>query len=355
MKVRFKNYQYIRLIQEFEVALNGYLAIKDAGGSIKVDPNSPYAISMISMFLLLGLENMMCGYVLKNSADYKEIKTLYDEVIKNTSDLMKDMEANDPISIFSTYVYMQRNGYFSKEHENAYNMDLHDMNNLMGADVINSSGVCRSYASMLRDIYNYMGFDSSVITVFATPENINDFKKLSVVPKKISDESTKKKVDKIVKLTKLLHLGNHAITIVKDNDKNYTLDPTNDGFIIPNKAHNLLTSDNPTSSMKYRSLSTLMFKRNLLAVRKQLMMPTITREEYEKIYLVMQDRMDRNKDLMEKFYSENKELYDEISEKIKNTGSTISRIYPMAGLFYDNQKTITEKLDQLEEKISKKM
>ena len=281
---------------------------------------------MFSTFIVI-LETSLHEMIVQNTSDYQTIKTLYNELINNEVELFKSLELNDPVSAFAGYVNMYRGGYLSSDKDFTYDKNSKDFKGLQGVDVVRGQGVCRHIATMLDDIYREMGFDSTTLVVNASREAIDSMERLSSVDldkSKISDE-TLKMVEKIEMITSLTKIGNHLVNAVRDGEKSYVLDPTNDGFLVPKRLFYLTTGDGPKQKMIYKPIRSIDTVDETIKILKG---NTITKDEYRKIYLDSQKRINDNLDLLEKFYEENKDIYKEIEEISNTTGGLLERRSP---------------------------
>lgn len=272
------------------------------------------------------------------SSEYKELKKLYKEIIQNTSKLYKEFGMVEPISIFATYVYMYRQGYFSFDNQFLYSNDMKDFAKLGGLDVVRGRGVCRSIASMLTDIYNEMGMSSYNLTVKTSREALGYLKKLSSI--ELEQEEESKKFVKFVEVfTKIIPISNHLITMVKHDDKNYIFDPTNDGFLRNYNNRLLQVSETEECFMKNNSFGICNFMYNILgqfsdginlvAKQKQLKLPTVSDKEYEEIYLKALKLCEDNKWLFECFYQENRYYIEQIQSISESQNGLIKRHIPI--------------------------
>lgn len=335
MSYSIKNMQYIREFTEFSTLLSGFLT----AGFIKPTELVNELVSDPSKFVgfttLLSLSALGCCFgenILKNSTDYKDLKVVYNEVLNNVSELFKQLEMNDPISVFSSFVYMTRAGYLSNDKNIEYNMDLKDLKGMAGLDILRGKGVCRNFASLLKDVYTEMGYESNVLPVYTTREAINSFKNLSVLDKSYKSKETEQTVKAILTITKILRLANHLITTVRDHENCYILDPTNDGFLLPSSTFKYMTSDDPKKTMVFKPLNSIRQDPHIFKLLNHLKGNSITRDEYEKIYLSAQDKLLKNLDMLEKFYEENQELYQEIVSKTKDMNGLIGRTFPIISM-----------------------
>ena len=54
----------------------------------------------------------------------KEIKKLYDNIITNLANFLKEQNITDPVEIFAIYEFMYRNGYLKFKFTPTYNMTI---------------------------------------------------------------------------------------------------------------------------------------------------------------------------------------------------------------------------------------
>ena len=269
---------------------------------------------------------------IKLASDYKEIESLYKEVISRTSNLTKDFElGNNPIEIFALYVYLYRNGYLSHGKDFYYDMNLKDYPNLLGADVIRGVGVCRSISSMLTDIYAELGYDTTNLAVFSTINGCRKQQKLCDTPLK-KNVSTNKFTDLVIKITEKMEIGNHQITLVRDNFHTYILDPTNDGILSYNPEKKILYVTEEENYMKLKKFNQFIMPilagGNMTPIVESLE-TDVSLEEYKEIYLrTLKLCKDNIYDIM-KFYEANKEIYDDIFKLIEEQKGLIRRIIPI--------------------------
>lgn len=269
--------------------------------------------------------------------EYKKLRNLYGEVIKNTCEFYQKLGISDsPIKIFAMYVYMYRSGYFSYNNYFEYSTNMKDFAGLQGVDVILGSGVCRSISSMLKDIFKNLGYESYNLTIKASKNSITKLQNFSNIALKKNIKS--KKFVKIVDiLTKNIPIANHAITMVKKDDKNYIFDSTNDGFLYKGKNNRILTFADQNVYMKNYFLESFFI--NILGVyrdginifkqRKQLNMSTVDEEYYKKEYLETLNLCILNEDLFKKFYDKNKTLIDNIYDISKQQNGMVRRLVPI--------------------------
>lgn len=257
-------------------------------------------------------DSILMGYSERLSQEHKEMKEIYSEIIKNTTKLYKDVDMNNPVSIFATYIYMYRSGLFSYNKEFRYNFDMKDFANLNGIDVIRGKGVCRSISSMLTDIYKEMDFNSNNLCVHMTNGGGIKLNPIELVADEINYDNL---ILKIISNGKLF--ANHQINMVQHDNYNYILDPTNDFFLINNNNklmlndNNYMTIDNFFNCFQ-KVFNGLTNQYSFLTDKKKLSMNTISREEYKVLYLKAIDFCLKNKLLLEDFFLNNVNLINDI-------------------------------------------
>lgn len=273
------------------------------------------------------------------TSEYKELKLRYNEIINNTSDFYKSIELLEPVSIFATYVYMYRSGYFSHNQQFKYNFNMLDLAKLNGLDVIKGTGVCRSISSLLTDIYNQMGMTSYNLAVFATKEKLSKIEELSTISldEELNEESKLEKL--IILLTKYFPSYNHLITTVEHNNLNYIFDPTNDGFLQNINVSKIALANEPSIEIKNYTIGLTNTLHNLLGQYSDginlykkyhtLNKPTISYEEYKKRYLETLKLCIQNEKLFQEFYYKNQQNINEIYSISQNQSDLIKRLIPI--------------------------
>lgn len=267
------------------------------------------------------------------SDEYKKIQGLYQEVLSNTNKLLTSTDKTSPIEVFAMYMYMYRHGYLSVEKSFVYENNMKDFAKLGGVDVIRGTGVCRSVASLLTDIYETLGESATNLTVKAN-DSIAHIEKLCDKDKVIVDEKTKKFVRIITKSTEKLPMNNHQISTLEKDGKNYIFDPMNDGFLVAGEKNRIHLANDPKYFMSFYTLPYVIVRtigqvktKSPLALKKQFSLPTVSYEEYKDIYLNTLSFAQRNIDAFEDFYRENQGLYQEIASESDKQENFICRAF----------------------------
>lgn len=289
---------------------------------------------------IFNLDIMTNFYTQTKTKEYRELKSLYDQVIDNTVDLSENLGFNNPVEIFAMYVYLYRKGYLSYNKYFAYGTDMKDFAKLGGIDVVRGCGVCRSISSFLTDLYSSCGFKATNLSVNASSNSIKNQQNLSDVELNIKQNS-RGFVKIISLLTKIIPIANHQITTVIDKDYCYVFDPTNDGYLKKGKYNRIDIPDCDKSSMKIISLEQLFMgiigaskmQPNLISLYKDLSLDSIDDNEYRTIYLESLKVIKENLSLLEYFYYDNYKTYKDIYNISEEQNDMIRRIMPIIPKF----------------------
>ena len=163
---------------------------------------------------------------------YKESLEKYRKVLENYRILTNELKIVNSLELSNLFTYMLWNGYFSATGEHIYKtknrLSLASLNSF---DVIKGGGVCLDYSELLKDYLDVCGVDSSVVLAKVAVdinENIRDYE--PNIERKSEVGLLQKAI--IVSSGSLLNgitnkMGNHAITLIKDNKRIYAYDSTN--------------------------------------------------------------------------------------------------------------------------------
>ena len=268
----------------------------------------------------------------KHASDYKKIKLLYDETTKETAKLFNLFELKSATELFAAYIYLYRKGYLSYNKKFQYSSNMKDFPYLHGVDVIRGKGVCRSISSMFTDISCQFGLPASNIVVKMFDTN-------SITSLTTATMDIEKNYNIVNKLFDILShyspIGNHLVTII---DGEGIFDPTNDIFL------NMLSKKEYTDIcfneviIKYSYLSNFIIKiLNILNTNLNIAKSysTIERKEYIEYYKVYKQILlilENNKDILDQFYNEHKEIYSEINSLCDSEHSLIKRYFPILSI-----------------------
>ncbi len=204
-----------------------------------------------------------------------EIQKIYDEIIKHYIRLNKVFDFNNPVEILALYVYAVEKGYLSLYQDYQFGEASEEINALLGAEVIMGTGVCRNVSTLLNDIFKESGISSKRCNVFSAGEN----EKKSFFP-------------------------NHTIVTVEKDGMSYLLDPTNSLIFQPSELRHVYVSNG-----EYVYLN--LFERFKIAHNMEFASIEDSKEAMKKTL----ETCSKNEDILESFYKENEDLYEEMAHK----------------------------------------
>lgn len=268
--------------------------------------------------------------------DYKQIKSLYDSIVNNLATFLKEMNLTDPVEVFTVFQFMYRNGYLSFNHNFNYDVDMKDMSKLNGVDVVRGTGVCRSIASFLTDLYKAMGYNASNLLVSANRTVLKNIDRQGNYPKWKISKKTNRFVKTISSFSDIVPISNHLINMVEKDGITYIFDPTNDAFLQKGGMNKFVLPEKKEGRMTFSYLQHFFARLNgsmgnissCWQLYNDLQNPTIDYEEYKEIYKKTLIFIKENKILFEEFYAKNQQLYAELFEKLSSQSSLLLRMYP---------------------------
>ena len=268
---------------------------------------------------------------IKLTEEYKYLDNIYHEFLGEVSNLLFELEINDPESICAIYEYMYRKGYLSRNKTFKYSTDMKDIPNLYGLDVVRGAGVCRSIASLLVDIYRYQGYESHGLAVRVqdgllketTPELKIDL---------MADENARKFVNVAIILGKTTGIANHEIVEVTTSKGGLLLCPTN-CLVLQKEGLKITVANQPTTKkMVYNPVCDMI---NSVKTNPHTSLKEITTtynppdEEYREKFDGTIKKCRDNEDVLEAFYQQNSELYSEIGAVSDKQRGLVKRLIPI--------------------------
>ena len=294
---------------------------------------------------------LACSHGRDYTRDIKQIKSLYQKFIANYNKLNKVFDLNDPIQIHTMFNYLLYKGYLSiDKYFEVSKKEARDINGLLGINVITGKAVCRHISAMLTDILNNYGIESNQLGVYSM-DRVKIKIKILQQPKytkeqlfnwvqtHITDELTystvmrliEELVDnrgqsielsiKMIEDKKILkrEIMNHAITFSVKDGKSYYLDPTQTRiYRVSENDKNVIYDEYGRVPIKLSSSILFNDFKDYLRMREKISQqyPSVTREEEKQMIEQTITDCKNNMDIFEKFYSENSELYSDISSKV---------------------------------------
>jgi len=319
-----------------------------ASMALSFSPNNYIKISalMLELLSVISTFSLSDNNIFMNTKDMLEINKLYNEFLKNYVKLQNSFSFIHPTEIFTMFNYAYSYGFLSKEHKFIYSKEnLVDIRPLYNLDIINGRGVCRHLSKMLKDIYDESNLENYILTTYM-PEYKIDYTKtddpkydINKLYKMIDDlnigknekneifnliEDNEGKLNfNITEKRKKANIGNHVINIVKNNDKLYFYDPTNIE-ILNYIGNNTLQYDDKlkTNIILNTKVNINNFKKKDYTEFKNNVTTYLNELEQSNSFanmVIFNNAISickENKDMFEKFYNENNQIYSEISNKI---------------------------------------
>lgn len=303
------------------------------------------ALTSLGLFMVLSGS----GYISKTK-DINELKELYNEFLDNYVKLNNTFGFTNPVQISELYSFLLYNGYLSMDKEFTFTSKgvFDKINSIDGTNIAIGKGVCRHISALLTDILNKCGIDASRLCVYAADpeiivrvlkENKYTLEELyNIARKKSLDEETYNLFCRLIKeyvidkghdiefdfklsddknLIKQ-KIGNHTITFVADNGIGYYLDPTRGSYYISDGTIDKVY-DSYSFPIDIKVAPSIVFSGvdGFNRLKKEAgKMPSLSGEEIKRLSSEADKICKENHDLFEKFYSENQELYGEISAKV---------------------------------------
>lgn len=272
------------------------------------------------------------------SQEYMRYKKIYQIVLKKYVELNKKLDLKNPLEIFTLFNFAIRNNLFSITDSRICITSKQFDRPLIRELTLNNHGVCRHIASMLVDIYQNMGLESS-LGVCLKPdmvktivdideedkellremtERMNKMLEFEIDGEKINFEEIIKNPPKKIVLqpkpfTKAQQsMGNHAITLVNDNEFTYYLDPTNSNIFVPTEEENEMISE--------EGLKITMIPRSTIMHNYKYGIKDIEIKEVQKEGIILEQLCKTeqglfdNRDVVGSFHEEIKEYLEEAEE-----------------------------------------
>lgn len=313
-------------------------------GQVNPDLANPAAIAKN-----IGMAASVLLYITRgeeHTKDFLETEEYYNLFINNYNKLNKLFSLDNPVEMHTMYHYLLNKGYLSKDHEFTFTAkEARDMK-LSGANIMTGKGVCRHITSLFTDILTAQGVKAHSVCVYLSNLSI-EIKKIDqpkyteeelkkMVLNKVKDEEQRKKLLFVIDLLInkynynieidisegknnifIRTIGNHTITYAFKDSFSYYLDPTNDEIY--------RMKNNKSLELEHDDISipiTILFNDHKPKEVKEI--KDFIRNNYQSIPIDIEEEMIKrvkklcmeNEDIFEQFYKENRELYQDISDKV---------------------------------------
>lgn len=172
--------------------------------------------------------------VIQNREQYQEALVSLWKVLENYKNLAGELKIDKALELSHLFYYMLWNGYFAVGKEHSYNTKGRLlMPGLFSFDVIRGGGVCLAYSNLLSDFLQINGKKATFVTCkvpIGKGEVESNYE--PQVKRNVKNDTS----FGMMVLMKILNglvekFGNHAITLVLEDEKFFGYDATN-GFIL---------------------------------------------------------------------------------------------------------------------------
>lgn len=227
-----------------------------------------------------------------NKLLYSELLIDYKEILEKTYTLSKELKLKNSLELSILFSHLLWNGYFSENKQFQFQKDgRKHIRGLYSLDIMKGIGVCLDISDIHKNFLNVCGFDSIIIN------------------------------NGRYKLFGKNEFGNHASTLIKENDKFYIYDVTNSTMLkiknccnaksIKGKRYKLYLCDSyyiNTGESEYKLLKE--FKEV-----KDFSCP-YCKEDYTNTKLRCSDLFDQNSNLLLDYHFSTKDNVDSIVKKL---------------------------------------
>jgi len=225
LQLEEKKFEFFRMLFENYSEKFDFSVMENYNFPFLDDKNDKELKKLVTKAMLCKRSNEI---IQKNKALIDEVKeNYYYEVLSKTKDLADELKLKNSLELSLLYSYLLWNGYFSKTKENRFSIQGRSLVwGMFSADIMDGIGVCLNHADMLKDFLIFCGYDSAIL--------MNSIKLNSSVKEKINIERNYVKPTSRVKSFQFFVggslgriSGNHAFTLIKDNNIPYIYDSTN--------------------------------------------------------------------------------------------------------------------------------
>lgn len=262
---------------------------------------------------------------------YKESLISYQNILNTYKELAEYLNIDSSLELSHLFSYLLWNGYFSVTKTHSYKLqDRLLLPSMHSFDVINGQGVCLAYSELLNNFLKTCKKESALLECYVPT------KKGAIKP--IYRPNIKRNIESNIKskmLTKALFVllsglikktGNHAVTLIKENDKTFIYDPTN-LYILNIKDSKTASIINGEGEFQIKPISSLLVdstvdpNRIFETLFNENIKPAYTQND---IYLTFEKIVNlakNNSELLDETYREIQSDLETIHEETKQNGS----------------------------------
>ena len=189
---------------------------------------SDYSIGFIEALMTYA----MCDDAYENKKIFSESLISYNKILENYRLLAEELNIDNSLDLSHLFTYMLWNGYYSVSGKHSYKLqDRLLLTGMNSFDVIKGRGVCLAYSELLHNYLTVCGIKSAILNCrVPTKKNAISSDYRPDIKRNIGSSFSSKISSKMayVFLNGLINkIGNHAVTLIYENDKLFVYDPTN--------------------------------------------------------------------------------------------------------------------------------
>lgn len=191
-----------------------------------------FGYTKMSELIKIGVLTEMVKNKNNFNEEYAKEMKLYRDLLELYRNIAEELKLSTALEFSYYYTYLLWNGYFSVTKEHKYNK-LNRSNNLnfLASSVLSGGGVCLEYSALLKDFLKVCNKESLLMTCFMPSkkdEVLFEYKPNIV---RNINKNTKKLTELLTFIANASgitkRLGNHAITVINENDQQFAFDATN--------------------------------------------------------------------------------------------------------------------------------
>lgn len=162
-----------------------------------------------------------------NLDEYSNILEIYYQIIKKINILSKELNLTNSLEISLLFTHLLYNGYLSYNKIHLFqSKERLQLPFMYAIDIFFGRGVCLNSSEMLTDIMISNNYQSSVISNYYGNDIDIDYHQEGIKIEVYKD-SILHKILKFIDRPNSKKYGNHACTLIFEDDKPYIFDPTN--------------------------------------------------------------------------------------------------------------------------------
>lgn len=281
-----------------------------------------------------------------------DIVQIYNKVVEDFAEMGQILELKDPVELYALFEYALYNGYLSarkyfEPNLNDFFEELEDLKTIPGAYTISGTAICRHTQVTLKDIMQKSDIQSDILAMFK-PYDVDEYygpkveeyennllKRKNIDPEKATKEeriSVQKQVDEKCwqfkqRIKSKNKYGNHVVTMAVKDGKIHFFDPTLKTIWKLSDNKQGLNSETEQAELRLEKEVFNGTNKERKKVLELLKLQETSIEEDKKVLLETKRILTQNKYLLESFYNEHEELYEELREKLKTINEDHKEVY----------------------------